>query len=135
MALKPAWSMDFADSEIRALQWHGSDLHVLFSAVSATQTSASGAVVTGYLQGVEWVVQRATLAPTVALASVCGRVRSGHARLQTGEVLRSIPVPAAWTQDVFLEFEPAQADLLGIGGQGLVCRLQPGGVFRESMFC
>jgi hypothetical protein len=135
MSLTPAWEMEFADSEIRALEWHGSDLHVLFSAVSATQTPASGSAVTGFLQGVEWVVQHASRTPGAVLDSVFGRVRSGYVRFPSGEVLRRLPVPAAWAGDFFLELEPAQADIWVVRGQGFVCRLQPGGVFRESLFC
>lgn len=127
------WEMAFADSEVRAVQRHGADVHLLFSAVSATQLLPSGERVSGYLQGVSLVLLQC--APVLALDGLFGRLRSGRVRLHAGESLVVMAVPGARQQPLTLELEPAQGDLRVVHALGLACRLEPGGVFRESLFC
>jgi len=133
MAASPTWNMTFADSEVREVQRHGTDLHLLFSAVSATQISASGERTEGYVQGVCLVLLRCE--SQQALDGLCGRLRSGRLRLQSGERLAVMAVPGTWQQPLALELEPAQGGLRVLHAQGLECRLESGGVFRESLFC
>jgi len=133
MAASPAWNMAFADSEVREVQRRGTDLHLLFSAVSATQISASGERTEGYVQGVYLVLLECE--PLQALDGLFGRLRSGRVRLQAGESLAEMAVPGTWQQPLTLELEPAQGGLRVVHAQGLECRMEPGGVFRESLFC
>ena len=133
MAQPVVWEMAFADSEVRAVQRHGADVHLLFSAAFATQLLPSGERVSGYLQGVSLVLLRCE--PLQALDGLFGRLRSGHLRLGTGESLPTLALPGTWQQPLTLELEPAQGGLLMVQAQDLECRLEPGGVFRESLFC
>jgi len=125
--------MAFADSEVREVQRHGTDLRLLFSAVSAAQLSASGERTEGYVQGVCLVLLRCE--PLQALDGLFGRLRSGRLRLGTGESLHTLTLPGTWQQPLTLELEPAQGGLRVVHAQGLECRMEPGGVFRESLFC
>ena len=133
MAQPAVWKMVFADSEVRAVQRHGADVHLLFSAAFATRLLPSGERVSGYLQGVTLVLMQCE--PVLALDAVFGRLRSGRVRLHAGESLAFMTVPTSWQQPLSLELEPAQGGLLVVQAQGLACRLEPGGVFRESLFC
>lgn len=133
MAQPAVWEMAFADSEVRAVQRHGADVHLLFSAASATQRLPSGERVSGYLQGVSLVLLQCE--PVLALDGLFGRLRSGRVRFHAGESLAVMAVPGAWQQPLSLELEPALGGLQVVHAQSLVCRLEPGGVFRESLFC
>lgn len=124
--------MEFADSEIRQALWQGDDLHVVFSAVAATRHAPGDASISGFLQGVELVLRQCTPVPTAALF---GRVRSGALRLEGQPSILRISVPSTWDQPLALELEPAQNGFLVLQAQGMECRLQAGGVFRESLFC
>lgn len=124
--------MEFADSEICQTQWQGDDLLLVFSAVAATRRVAGESVISGYLQGVELLLRRCAPAST---APLFGRVRSGGLRVQGALFRRSIAVPSAWDGPLGLELEPAQAGVVLLQAQGLECRLQAGGNFRESLFC
>lgn len=126
------WDMEFADSEIHTVQGLGGDVHVVFAAASATQGGPEGST-SGFLQGVHLVLLQSAATPV--LAGLFGRVRNGHLLLQDGQRLPRIPVPGAWQQALTLELEPAQGPLVVLQAQGLACRMQPGGAFRESLFC
>jgi hypothetical protein len=132
MELQTTFEMEFADSEIRQALWQGDDLHVVFSAVAATRHTPGDASISGFLQGVELVLKRCTPLPT---AGLFGRVRSGALRLEGQPSILRISVPSNWDQPLALELEPAQNSFLLLQAQGMECRLQAGGVFRESLFC
>lgn len=132
MEPQSTFAMEFADSEIRQALWQGNDLQVVFSAVAATRRAPGGASISGFLQGVELVLRQCTPVPTAALF---GRVRSGALRLGGQPSILRIPVPSTWDQPLSLELEPAQNGFLLLQAQGMECRLQAGGVFRESLFC
>lgn len=124
--------MEFADSEISQIQWHGDDLHVVFSAVSAVRHALGEAPVSGFLQGVVLVLQRCAPVHGVDLL---GRIRSGSLRVQGQPPQIRIFVPSRWDLPFALELEPAQSSMVLLQAQALECRLQAGGVFRESLFC
>ncbi len=126
------FEMEFADSEIRQTVWRGDDLHVIFSAASATCQVLGETSVSGFLQGVELVLQRCT--PT-ATTTLFGRVRAGSLRVQGQSPQRRMSVPSRWEMPLSLELEPAQSGVVVLQAQVMECYLQTGGVFRESLFC
>ncbi len=126
------FEMEFADSEIRETVWRGDDLHVIFSAVSATRQVLGETQVSGFLQGVELVLQRCT--PT-ATTTLFGRVRAGSLRVQGQSPHLRMSVPSWWEMPLSLELEPAQSGVVVLQAQSMECHLQTGGVFRESLFC
>jgi hypothetical protein len=132
MELQTTFEMEFADSEIRQALWQGDDLSVMFSAVAATRHAPGDASISGFLEGVELLLRQCTPASTEALF---GRLRSGALRLEGQTSILRISVPSTWDQPLALELEPAQNGFLVLRAQGLECRLQAGGVFRESLFC
>ncbi len=126
------FEMEFADSEIRQTIWRGDDLQVIFSAVSATRQVLGETQVSGFLQGVELVLQRCT--PT-ATTTLFGRVRAGSLRVQCQSPQLRMSVPSRWEIPLSLELEPAQSGVVVLQAQSMECHLQTGGVFRESLFC
>ena len=132
MDAQAEFEMEFADSEIRQTLWRGDDLHVIFSAVSATRQVPGDTPVNGFMQGVELVLQRCTPAATTTLF---GRVRAGSLRVQGQSPQLRMSVPSRWEMPLSLELEPAQSSVVVLQAQAMECHLQTGGVFRESLFC
>jgi len=126
------FEMEFADSEIRQTVWRGDDLHVIFSAVSANRQVLGETPVSGFLQGVELVLQRCT--PT-ATTTLFGRVRAGSLRVLGQSPQLRMSVPSRWEIPLSLELEPAQSGVVVLQAQSMECHLQTKGVFRESLFC
>lgn len=131
----PLWQLEFADSELQAVQRLGADLHLVWSAVAATRKMPDGPLQHGYVQGSTLVLRGVFSVPVQALAAL-GRVRDGGLRPAGGGGLRrQIDLPSHHAGPLVLELELAQGAMLVLAAQALDCLVPPDAVFRESLFC
>ncbi|MDR7306501.1 hypothetical protein [Rhodoferax saidenbachensis] len=123
----------FSDSEVLCLACAGPTVTVHFSAAWVQRRLPGAAPLTGYVRGLQMQLQGV---PEGAAVDAMGRLRDGRVLLaSTGAGLTQLDIPGRWQEPLTLELDFAQGASLRWQATQLVCTLQQGWDFQESLAC
>ena len=123
----------FSDSEVLRLASAGDTLTVHFSAAWVERREACATPLTGYVRGLQ---MQLCGVPDAQAVDAVGRLRGGRVLLASkNAVLMQLDIPGAWQGPLTLELDFAQGAALHWQAAELVCTLQPGWDFQESLAC
>jgi hypothetical protein len=132
-AAPPVWTLEFADSEVKALHAAGRELRVVFAAAFVRAPAAPGhAPALGWLSGVELVFSDATA--DGPLDGAFGRIADGLWRRGAIAATR-LPVPTELEGPLGLELHFANGARVSLSAGHLVARLPEAPRFVESLAC